>query len=266
MKKALFILFLASLLAFTFVTASTAGPVLDRILQRGELLVGITGNQPPLNATTKSGEIIGLDADISRLLAGNMGVKAKFMTLPFSDLLPALEAGKVDIVLSSMTMTPDRNLKVAFVGPYFISGKGVLTKTQTVASFQDAAGMNKPQFRLAALKNSTSQVFVEKAAPLAKLVTTKTYDEALDMLFQDKIDALIADYPYCAVTALRFQDKGLAAGQARLTFEPLGIAVPEDTLLINFLQNFMGVLEGSGALKKISERWFNNASWLNQLP
>jgi polar amino acid transport system substrate-binding protein len=266
MKKALFILFLASLLAFTFVTASTAGPVLDRILQRGELLVGITGNQPPLNATTKSGEIIGLDADISRLLAGNMGVKAKFMTLPFSDLLPALEAGKVDIVLSSMTMTPDRNLKVAFVGPYFISGKGVLTKTQTVASFQDAAGMNKPQFRLAALKDSTSQVFVEKAAPLAKLVTTKTYDEALDMLFQDKIDALIADYPYCAVTALRFQDKGLAAGQARLTFEPLGIAVPEDTLLINFLQNFMGVLEGSGALKKISERWFNNASWLNQLP
>jgi len=266
MKKALFILLLASLLAFTFVTASTAGPVMDRILQRGELLVGITGTQPPLNATTKSGEIIGLDADISRLLAGNMGVKAKFVTLPFPDLLPALEAGKVDIVLSSMTMTPDRNLKVAFVGPYFISGKGILTKTQTVASFQDAAGMNKPQFRLAALKDSTSEAFVLGAAPLAKLVATKTYDEALDMLFQDKIDALIADYPFCAVSALRFQDKGLAAGQAKLTFEPLGIAVPEDTLLINFLQNFMGVLEGSGALKKISERWFNNASWLSQLP
>jgi polar amino acid transport system substrate-binding protein len=246
MKKALFILLLASVLAFTFATASTAGPVMDRILQRGELLVGITGTQPPLNATTKAGKIIGLDADISRLIAGNMGVKPKFVTLPFPDLLPALEAGKVDIVLSSMTMTPDRNLKVAFVGPYFISGKGVLTKTQTVASMSEAEGLNKPQFRLAALKDSTSQVFVERAAPSAKLVTTKTYDEALDMLFQDKIDALI--------------------GQARLTFEPLGIAVPEDTLLINFLRNFMGVLEGSGALKKISERWFNNTSWLNQLP
>ena len=150
MKKALFISILASALAFTFVTASTAGPVLDRIMQRGELRVGIAGNQPPLNATTKSGEIIGLDADISRLLAGNMGVKAKFVTLPFPDLLPALEAGKVDIVLSSMTMTPDRNLKVAFVGPYFISGKGVLTKTQTAASLQDTTGLNKPNFRLAA--------------------------------------------------------------------------------------------------------------------
>jgi hypothetical protein len=65
--------------------------------------------------------------------------------------------------------------------------------------------------------------------------------------WQDKIDALIAGYPFFAVTALRFQDKGLAAGHARFTFEPLGIAVPEDTLLINFLQNFMRVLEGSGA-------------------
>jgi polar amino acid transport system substrate-binding protein len=165
-----------------------------------------------------------------------------------------------------MTMTPDRNLKVAFVGPYFVSGKGILTKTETVASLQDTAGLNKPNFRVAALKDSTSQTFVQKAAPLAKLVTTKTYDEAIDMLNQDKIDALIADFPFCAVSALRFRDKGLTAGQARLTFEPLGIAVPEDTLLINFLQNFMGVLEGSGALKKISERWFNNASWLNQLP
>ena len=266
MKKALFILLLASVLAFTFVASTSAGPVLDRILQRGELLVGTTGTQPPLNATTKKGEIIGLDADISRLVAMNMGVKVKFVTMPFPDLLPALEAGKVDIVISSMTMTPDRNLKVAFVGPYFISGKGVLTKTQTVASLSDAEGLNKSQFRLAALKDSTSQAFVQGVAPLAELVTTKTYDEALDMLFQDKIDALIADFPFCAVSAMRYQDKGLTAGQARLTFEPLGIAVLEDALLLNWLRNFMGVLEGSGALKKISERWFQNASWLNQLP
>jgi polar amino acid transport system substrate-binding protein len=266
MKKALFILTLASLLAFTFATIALAGPVMDRILQRGELVVGTAGSQPPLNATTKTGEIIGLDADISRLIARNMGVKVRFVTMPFPDLLPALESGKVDMILSSMTMTPDRNLKVAFVGPYFVSGKGILTKTQTTAALQEAAGLNRPGFTVAALRNSTSQRFVQSAAPLAKLVTTKTYDEAVDMLFQDKIDALIADLPFCTVAAFRHRDKGLVAGQARLTFEPLGIAVPEDTLLINFLRNFMGMLEGSGALKKLSERWFNNTSWISQLP
>ena len=55
-----------------------AGPALNRILQRQELIVGITGNQPPLNATTKEGQIIGLDADLATYMAAAMGVKLSF--------------------------------------------------------------------------------------------------------------------------------------------------------------------------------------------
>ena len=57
-----------------------------------------------------------------------MTVFDHILALGFGVLLPALQAGKVDMVLSGMTITPDRNLKVAFVGPYFISGKAILTK------------------------------------------------------------------------------------------------------------------------------------------
>jgi len=128
MKKVVFILAVTSVLALTFVTLASAGAVLDRILQKGELVVGITGDQPPLNAKTKTAKIIGLDADLATLIAGSMGVKVKFATMPFAKLLPALEAGEVDMILSGMTMTMERNLKVAFIGPYFVSGKGILTK------------------------------------------------------------------------------------------------------------------------------------------
>ena len=186
--------------------------------------------------------------------------------MQFSDLLPALEAGKVDMVLSGMTMTLARNLKVAFVGPYYISGKGILTKGKTIGALQKAEGLNKPEFKIAALKGSTSQKFAEKTAPKAALITTKSYDEAVEMLFQDKIDALIADYPFCAFTAFRYEDKGLIAGQSKLTFEPLGIAVSEDVLLINWLQNFMMALEGSGQMKLMNERWFQDGSWIKELP
>jgi polar amino acid transport system substrate-binding protein len=86
------------------------------------------------------------------------------------------------------------------------------------------------------------------------------------MLLQDKIDALIADYPFCAFTAFRYEDKGLIAGQSKLTFEPLGIAVSEDALLINWLQNFMMALEGSGQMKLINQHWFNDSSWIKELP
>ena len=266
MKKTILILPLTFILAISFVTAAAAGTSLKRILQRGELIVGITGAQPPLNATTKEGKVIGLDADIATAIALNMGVQVKFSKMPFADLLPALEAGKVDMVLSSTTMTPKRNLKVAFVGPYYISGKGILTKAKTIGALQKAEGLNRPEFKIAALKGSTSQKFAETTAPKAALVLTNSYDEAVEKLFQDQIDALIADYPFCAFTAFRYEDKGLVAGQSKLTFEPLGIAVPEDTLLINWLQNFMTALDGSGQLEKLNQRWFKDGSWIKELP
>jgi polar amino acid transport system substrate-binding protein len=136
--------------------AEPTAPVIERILKRGELLVGTSGNMPPFNITTKQGELIGLDIDLSRYIAAAMGVKIRFVTMPFFELLPALEAGKVDMILSSMTITPERNLKAAFVGPYFITGKSFLSKRQTIASVKDVSYLNKPDITIATLRGSTS--------------------------------------------------------------------------------------------------------------
>ena len=266
MKKSILVPIFATLLVFSFAAIAPAAATLDTILKRGELIVGTTGTQPPLNATNKAGEVIGFDADIAKIIAKSMGVKIKFSTMPFSELLPALEAGKVDMVISSMTMTLERNLRIAFVGPYYVSGKGILTKTGAIATLQDSDGLNKPEFKVAALKDSTSQKFVEAAAPKAELIKVKSYDVALDMLVQDKIIAMVADYPFCAFSAFRYRDKGLVAGQSRLTFEPLGIAVQPDTLLINWLSNFLTMINGSGQIKILNKKWFENSNWIKDLP
>jgi polar amino acid transport system substrate-binding protein len=265
MKKT-FVWVLALALLLTGVHTAAAGKAMDQILKKGQLVVGITGTQPPLNATDKNGKIIGYEADIARLIAGNMGVEVKFSKLPFADLLPALRAGKVDMILSSMAMTPQRNLHVAFVGPYYISGKGILTKPEKINALQQADGLNNPEFKIAALKDSTSQAFVEQTAPKAQAVPVASYDEAVEMLVQGRVDALVADYPYCAFTAFRYQDKGLVAGQSKFTFEPLGIAVHEDVLLINWLQNFLNMLEAGGQMKLLNKRWFQDGSWIGELP
>lgn len=62
------------------------------------------------------------------------------------------------------------------------------------------------------LKDSTSQTFVEQAASKGKVVTTKSYDEAVELLFNDKINALVADYPFCKFTAFLYCDKRLTTG------------------------------------------------------
>ena len=254
-------------LTFLFTSNALAGPVIDRILQRKELVVGISGNQPPLSATSSEGEIIGLDAELAQLIADTMGVKIKFEVMPFSELLSSLQAGKVDMVLSGVTITPERNLKVAFAGPYFISGKSIVTTREKALSIESVADIDSPSTTLVALKGSTSQDFVQKVVSKAKLVTTKNYDEALNLLLEGKADAMVADYPFCAVSAFRYREKKLIALDQPFTYEPIGIALPaNDPLLLNWVENFLLTLEGSGALEMLTEKWFKDSSWLKKLP
>ena len=217
--------------------------------------------------TTKEGEIIGFEIDIASYMAEEMGVKLKIEAMPFSELLPALESGKVDMVLSGMTITGKRNLNVAFVGPYFTTGKAFLTKTETIAAATEASEINSPDTTLVVLKGSTSQVFVEKAIPLAKVVLTSNYDEAVDMVLKDEVHAMVADYPICAVSVMRHPDEGLLAIFTPLTYEAIGVAVPAgDPLLVNWVENFLRNLKGSGVLDALRVSWLKSSYWLERLP
>lgn len=266
---------LAALLVFALTLLSgcaemnsrPASPVIDAIEQRGELVVGTSGSMPPLSMTTKDGKVIGFDIDLARYMADSMGVKLKVQTMTFKDLLPALEAGQVDVVISNMTMTPERNLKVAFVGPYLTSGKCILSKIETLAEADETAEINDPRTRLAAVEGSTSQIFVQELASKATLVPTKDYDQALGMVFRDEVHALVADYPICVVALMRYPDKGLISALSLLTYEPLGVALPaSDPLLVNWMENFLHRLRKTGHLAKLKARWFEREDWVKQLP
>ncbi len=246
---------------------ASASPVLDRIVQRGELVVGMAGNMPPMNMTSKEGELIGYEVDLARAMAKAMGVKAKMAVMPFSELLPALQSGKIDLILSNMTITPGRNLKVAFVGPYFTSGKAFLTKIKTIAMAEEPGDIDAKKTKLVALKGSTSQAFVEEAIPDATLVSANDYDEAVKMVLEDKVHAMVADYPICVVSVFRYPNQGLLSVVTTLTYEPIGVGVPAgDPLLVNWVENFMGIAEETGLLEELNGKWLLQADWLHRLP
>jgi polar amino acid transport system substrate-binding protein len=187
--------------------------------------------------------------------------------MPFADLLSALQSGKTDLILSNMTITPGRNLKVAFVGPYFTSGKAFLTKNKAIAMADDPEDIDAHKIRLVALKSSTSQAFVKEAIPDATLVTADDYDEAVKMVLEDKVHAMVADYPICVVSVYRYPNQGLLSVVTTLTYEPIGVGVPAgDPLLVNWVENFMGIAEETGLLDALKERWFQQADWLERLP
>jgi polar amino acid transport system substrate-binding protein len=266
MKKMLVFVSVLLLSSLMVVTGASAGSTMERIVKKGELVVGTSGTQPPMSATNKKGELMGMDVDMSKAIADAMGVKLKFAQMPFAELLPALEAGKIDMILSGMTITSERNTKVAFVGPYVVTGKGILAVEQRFTALKEAKGLDAPEVTVAALKDSTSQKFAQKSMSKAKLVIFGSYDEGIDLLLKNKVDVIVADFQFCALTAFRNTKKGLIAGKSPLSFEPLGIAMQEDTLLINWVQNFLIQFEGTGEMKKAGEKWLNPGSWIDELP
>jgi polar amino acid transport system substrate-binding protein len=153
------------------------------------------------------------------------------------------------------------------VGPYLVSGKAVLTKIKRLASAKDPSKIDRRGITVAAVKGSTSQEFVEKRMPKVKLVATNNYDEAVAMVIGNKVDAMIADFPICVVSILRYPDRGLFTLIDPFTYEPLGIALQAtDSLLINWVENFLTGFRGSGELDALKANWFEDASWLKHLP
>lgn len=259
----------ALLLAVSLTPAPAAAesPILSRIVASGKLRVGMSGSQPPLNFRSADGELKGLEVDLAGLLADRMGLELAIIERPFAELLPALEAGDVDLVMSGMTITAERNIRAAFVGPYFLSGKSILTRSATLAQADETSDLDQESLKLAALAGSTSEQFVRRRLPKASLVTTPDYDAAVKLLLADEVSAIVADREILMLTAFLHPKEGLATLRESLTIEPIGIAVPPgDALLVNFLENTMGALEASGVLSALRTRWLERNDWIGELP
>jgi polar amino acid transport system substrate-binding protein len=247
------------------VLAQDAG--LKRIVDTKQFRVGMSGTQPPFTVKSKDGSLMGYEVDLAGLIAKGMNVELKLVEKPFAELLPALEKGEIDAIMSGMTITPERNLRVAFVGPYIVSGKSILTKSSTLAAIDDADDINQSNITLVALKGSTSQKFVETILPQAKLTTTDDYEAAINLVLNDQANAMVADFPICALTMMRHPDAGLATLTQPLTIEPIGIALPPgNPLLINMIQNYLGALQMAGVLDQLENMWFEDGAWLVRLP
>ena len=259
---------LAVLAVFTnFAMAEVSSPVLDRVVDFKVLKVGMSGNQPPMNTNSRSGQLIGYEVDLARALAGAMGARLEIVTMPFGDLLQALDDEKVDMVMSGMAITAERSRNYTYVGPYMMSGKSVLTKSVLLSRASQSAEFNRADLKLAALEGSTSQTFIETVAPEATLIKVKDYDAAVDMVIADEIDGLVADMPICVLSVLRYPNAGLATLKSPLSVEPFGIAVPaHDQQFAQLVDNYLDTYSKMGLLAKLRQKWFEDKTWIAALP
>lgn len=238
---------------------------LQRIVESGELKVAVSADLPPLNMKNEQQEIVGFEIDIVTALAAAMGLDVHFVEKPFSDLLDTLESGEVDLVISGLTMTPERNIRVAFAGPYFISGTSIVTKDEELANVRDITKLDDPERTYAALAGSTSERFVSDMLPQAKLVSVRDYETGVQMVIDGSADALVADFLRCTFSTWSHPEAGLTAMRTPFTIEPLGIALPPDApLLLNLVSNYLNTLEDTGLLGQFKAKWLADGSWMSE--
>lgn len=243
----------------------TAQNRLAKIIDSGTLRVGLTGNQPPFSMKDKNDQLMGFDVDLANLIATSMELELEFVEMTFAELLPNLKEGKVDLVISGMTITPRRNSEVAFVGPYMISGKSILTNEKTLINATNPQDIDA-DLRVVTLDGSTSEKFVESYMEHVKVELVQNYEVAIQKIINDESDVMVADYPTCAYAMLRYPDKGMVVLDRPLTIEPIGIALPyDDALFVNMMDNYIESLEATGILALMEEKWFENPYWLLEL-
>lgn len=247
-------------------TAAQSASPLHAIIERGEIRVGITADQAPLNMKNKEGKLIGLDVDIVEALADAMGLGVRYEIMPFSKLLPSLENGDVDMVASAITITAERNARVAFAGPYLISGQVALTKSREIADAHSIEELNQARYTFSGVKGTTNVALAEKMLTNATLVTTDDYKEAIQLVIDDKVDAFLADDPVCRLAIWRNPDAGLFVQHTPFTIEPLGIALPAGApLLVNIVENYLEMLEYTGLLGQYKARWLTDGPWVAEI-
>ena len=241
-------------------TEKTTAPALSRIEQRGELILGTSANMEPMTFS-RDGKVLGFDIDMARLMADVMDVRLNIKTLPFTELLPALQRGEVDVVISNLTITPERNKKVAFVGPYLTSGKCLVSKNENLARAAETDDLNRPETRIVVLEGSTSERFVRTLLPKATVTTTKDIAGGVQLVIEDRVGALLSEYPICLSTLKNNPDAGFVSILSLLSYEPIGIALPgNDPLFVNWTQNFLTRMDGTNALEALSRKWFGKFS------
>ncbi len=190
------------------------------------LRVGVTPNMPPL-IYQQGREVIGLEADLARALGRELGRKVKFIELRWEDQIPALRENRTDIVMSGMSVTRMRALRVAFTDPYLEVGQLALARRADLERYYIRGAVVLCDGRVGVEKGTTGDLLVQQEFSRAKRVVYSAPGRAAKDLLAARLDLLIHDAPVVWWLAAEHEADGLAVVNIPLTTECLAWGVRE---------------------------------------
>jgi ABC-type amino acid transport substrate-binding protein len=219
------------------------------------LKVGVSAEYPPL-IYKQEGRLVGIEADNAKAVGDIMGQQMTLVEMPFEKLIPALQAGEIDVIMSGMSITPERAEKISFAEPYMEIGQMAIMSTDKVAQFSKPWSVYREGVRIGVEPGTTGAAFVESKLTDAKVSFYADSTAAFAGLRNDEIDLYIHDAPTSWRLATTPDNSDLISLYKPLTQEQLAWAVrKDDVALVDSLNAALRTLKGNGALRYIFNRW-----------
>ncbi len=265
MKKLALVL-IASIAMVGLIAGIAAAGALDEIQKRGVLKVGMEPGYMPFELTNKKGEIIGFDVDMAKRMAKAMGVKLELVSTAWDGIIPALLTKKFDIIMSGMTLTQGRNLKINFAQPYIVIGQSILMRKDLAGTVKSYKDLNNAKYKVGSKLGTTGEQATKRMIPKAKYISYETEQEGVLEVVNGKIDAMVYDMPYNVVAIAQKGQGKLVHLDKAFTYEPLAWAVRKgDFDFINWLNNFMNQVKNDGTYDRIYKKWFISDAWQKEI-
>jgi glutamate transport system substrate-binding protein len=228
-----------------------ADTTMGKIQEAGEIRIGVKYDVPPFGFNNpQTGEVEGFDVDLGTYIAERLGVEPVFREATTDNRIPLLVDGTIDLILSTMTITEERDLEIDFSEPYYIANGDILVpEGSDIEGIDDLNGK-----RVCTALGSTYQETIEKEAPDADLRLIDRYSECLELIQTDAVDAISTDD--VILTGMVVEDDTLDILGIEYTTEPYGAGVPEgDTDFKQFVDESIAAFIDDGTWQERYDEW-----------
>ena len=248
----------AALLALTLFIAAVpahAQAVLDAVLARGTLRVGLTGDYRPFSIKDQDGQFEGLDVDMAESLAKALGVKLEIVPTAWPKLMADLQAGRYDVGMGGITITLDRAKTALFSDPVMRSGKTPIARCADQDKYQTLAEIDKPGVRVIVNPGGTNERFAKAHVHAAQLVVFPNNATIFEQIVAGKADVMMTD-----AVETRLQQKlhpELCAIHPDKPFNTseLGYMMPVDFMLQQFVNHWLHIENYTGDRARAVAKW-----------
>ncbi|MFF2890270.1 ABC transporter substrate-binding protein/permease [Paenibacillus sp. NPDC057967] len=233
--------------------ASTTAPVAPSVGEKGTIVLGTSPDYPPYeNVDAKNnGEIVGMDIDIAKFIAAQLGYKLEIAAMDFNGLIAALQTGRVDFVMSAMSVTEERKQNVDFSTTYYVARNTIVSRRNEPYESSESLGGKVVGTQLGSTQDLYAQTL--KGVELKKL---NRIPDLIQELKTGRIHAVIVEDAVAVEMTAANPDLMMSFLPPGSTEDGYAIAFPKGSALVETFNGVLEEMKTSGQVDAIVDKWF----------